>query len=149
MILNMWTVLCQHALIDHESKNATLVECVTHLKCPKPTIPEGVVGVQVPLNLWIVSCLMQERVGVGASGQVRLKIMLPSGQEVISGSGGIAVPATGGVIVKSQLMFHPVNVEGRYWHVLEFAEENEPDAWREVTRYPLDVSFLEASSAEG
>ena len=149
MIQHVWTVLCRYALTDGESKNATLVECVGQLQCPKPAIPEGVVGVQVPANLWVVTYLVQERVGVGATGQLRLRIITPTGKDVLSAPGNVAVPETGGAVVRTQLGFHPVNLEGRYWHVLEFADAKQPDRWREVVRYPVDISFLPPDSVEG
>lgn len=149
MIQHVWTVLCRYALTDSDSQNATLVECVARFQCPKPSIPEGVVGVQVPVNWWVVTYLVQEQVGVGAKGQLRLRIITPAGKDVLSAPGDVAVPETGGVVVKSQLGFHPVNLEGRYWHVLEFDDASQPDGWREVTRYPVDISFLPHDSAEG
>lgn len=143
MIDHAWSVLCEHAIIDAETNNATLyntIEEVTVLQALQP-------GARVGLSFEVVSLWVRSDPQIPAVGHVRLIVVGPSGETKTAGE--VVIDAASAERSRTKFIFgsfSPV-ASGRYIFCVDYRLEHEND-WHSATRIPLTVHLPSAGATE-
>jgi hypothetical protein len=142
-IKHIWTVLCQHSIIDAESHNISLIDVIEQLiisaPAPSEQQPTGQVRVgTVPIPFEVVSLWSRAEGTQPALGQCRVTFISPSGP--LGEAHYIPVDLRKYERMRTRQRFGgiPVSEAGQYLFRIEYRDDGETE-WREVDAVPLKV----------
>jgi hypothetical protein len=136
MIDHVWSVLCNRAIIDAESKNMSIHDVVEQLQITEAPKPGGVLPIRVELvTYWVRS--IPDRPMKGLS---RVSYIFPSGK--VAGQIEVPVDLTEVEGARNKVVFErlPVEENGRHYYLVEL-KDSDREEWTIVAKIPLRVSF--------
>ena len=141
MAEHVWSVLCYQAVIDRDRNNVSLLSVIEQLKVEESQeeITErisasGAAGIELKCE-FIASWVRSDH-DSPEEGLMRLVLIPPSGEEVVTGEAPINLTRTFAFRQKYQLDGIPWRGFGIYWFV---TEQKVGSDWRIESRVPLDV----------
>ncbi len=136
MARHIWSVLCERALVDHESNSVSLIDVVEEISIDAPLPPEPV---SVPLRLALVSYWTRTARDTPEQGHTRFLVQSPLG-ELLARGRDIQVDLLHEVRAQTlgRIEVMPLQGEGPYHFIVEYRPLGDP-GWTECTRVPVDV----------
>lgn len=130
---HVWTVLCKRALVDERTNSVSLIDAIEGVTgkgpAPKPAI--------LPFEATLAQLWARSEVGEPEKGRARMRILSPKGKELHSSEYEVDLSAHERRRHFLSMQGLPYEEAGRYEMVSEMELD---DAWKEVSRYPVDIA---------
>jgi hypothetical protein len=146
MIEHVWTVVCSRAVIDIDSHNVSIENALEQINLPEWPMSEAQVespeeeqpAVLLPLNYEIISLWVRSRRDEGCSGQVRLRLISPTGEAMEMAEMSVDLRQAQRVRLRVKCEGFRVTSPGRY--IFRVEQRNEKSSkWQQAGRALLDV----------
>lgn len=146
MLVHIWSVLCLKSVIDQETNNITLVDCIEQLSIKTSPAISASSKVGLPINYEIVSLFTRADDNQPCRGEARVTIVDPTGT-AIDEPAVFAVDLTGHerMRLRNRIAGLPLRGSGRYKFVCQYRNEGETN-WTDAIKLPLQVVI---ETAEG
>ena len=144
MLVHVWSVLCLKSVIDQESNNITLMDCLEQINLKASPLPLASASISLPVNYEMVSFFTRADDNQPSRGEGRVSIVGPLGT-VIEEPISIIVDLTTHerIRVRNRIAGLPIRGSGRYKFLVQYRNDGESN-WIDAARVPLQV-VLEAS----
>ncbi len=139
MIRHIWSVLCARAVIDRTTNNISLFEVIeggqitTNMQLQFPA--------NVPFEATLVSFWARQDPTKAVTGQMKIRILGPKGEQLIEGTSSIDLQNNGRTRVLSQ--FNGMRTGGNGVHEFQVSWRiGDKEAWNLVASVPLELTFV-------
>jgi hypothetical protein len=136
MIDHVWSVLCETALIDQDSKLISLINILEQITIPEEPGPDKA----LPIVVNLVSTWVRSDLSVPGKGQSRINFVSPSGNTLQSLLNDVDLTNYERLRAKGQFRGLKLPEEGQYHFNVEFREDDQHD-WSKVASVPFKVNF--------
>ena len=144
---NIWSVLCQNAIIDKDTNNVSLLNVVEEVHIPTEPPPESIVGTSkasMSPSFELVTLWRRSDPEVPEKGSARVRVVLPGKKVHILAT--FEVDLTKFLRVRNRLHIYgiPRGGEGIYKFVVERKQGTK--GWSREAEVPLGVTMRTADS---
>lgn len=145
---NIWTILCNKSIIDEQSKNITMIDCVDQInvtlkkKKVEQAHKEGMEFIMIKHNLELVTLWYDNDMSVDREFEMKVNIINSEKKEIGSFSGNVSIP-TSKKRVRNRLMFNllPVAKTDEYTFVV-FYKEKGKDKFLKAAEMPVEINVV-------
>jgi hypothetical protein len=142
MLNHVWSVICRRSIVDNQSNNISLTDCLEQIRVNRPNGPDGKSRVDkfiIPIDFETVHLFSRLDTGKEGSFELKTDILAPGEIEIGTNTQNITFPAGPKRIRQiTRTNGLPVSVSGIYWFVISIKETGE-NKFRSVAKLPLQV----------
>jgi hypothetical protein len=156
MARHIWTVLCTHGLVDSESKQVTLLECIERMTIRDQDAIEQLAtaraskkkGLRFPVRMELVSWWVRSDYSKPETSAARVVLESPKGAVLVSHVMPLNLSQSIGFRTTARFEDFPLTDFGLHWLVIKGERRTKrATSWREVARYPLEVIAANAPTS--
>lgn len=139
MINHLWTVVCQHVVIDSQSNNVSLQNVLEQIAVAEEPVPNGL----LPVKFEIISLWIRSDLDTPTSGHSRIVFAFPSGKRATVGP-EMTIDLSNHSRARTVLRVQgfPIQELGQHIFLVELQDEAETE-WHEVAAIPVEVIHSE------
>ena len=129
----LWAILCERNIIDKDTNNLSLFNVIEEFTIsaePPQDVPLDAPLPDFPFQFWLVSLWVRAEINSPESGDVRLRVLLPNGNEAENNEFQLDLHEF--IRTRHRIRFNglPQPTEGEYLFVFESRQQNGDWVWK-------------------